>query len=209
MAKSDVKQIIKLAHELQALSSAGLLYTKGIFDIERYERIRSIAAELVSITSDESLEKAKKLFEVNDGYQTPKISTRAAIINEKNEVLLVCDYDNKWVMPGGWCDFNQSIMSNTIKEASEEAGVLVEPYRLVGLFDHRKRNNPTSFFYCVNAFVLCHVIDGAFQKNSETSECRYFSLDGLPELNPHKTTLEEISLCIEAHNAEVWEPIID
>lgn len=206
---SSSKTIVALAHELQALSSAGLQYSKLPFDRERYERIRDIAAELVAISSDEPLTKVKGLFEIDDGYQTPKISTRAAIFNEKDEILLVHDYDDKWVMPGGWCDYDQTIMSNTVKEAAEEAGLQVEPYRLVGLFDHRKRNNPNSFFYCVNVFLLCRVTGGEFHKNIETSESRYFPIELLPELNDHKTSKEQIMTCLKAHRAEVWEPIVD
>ena len=138
--------VIDFARELHALSSAGLQYSNQPFDRERYERKKTIAAELIAEVSEEPIEKVKTLFDINDGYQTPKISTRAAIFNDKDEILLVRDYDNKWVMPGGWCDYDQTIKSNTIKEAYEEAGLIVEPYRLVGLFDHRKRNNQNSFF---------------------------------------------------------------
>ena len=173
---------IELAHELHALSSAGLLYTRDSFDEERYTRIREIAATLISLASCEE----------NDGYQTPKLSTRSAIFNESDEVLLVKDYDGKWVMPGGWCDYNQTIYSNTKKEALEEAGLNVEPYRLVGLFDHRKRNNPNSFFYDIHAFMLCRLIGGEFHKNIETTQSRYFPLNALTEMNDHKTSREQI-----------------
>lgn len=209
MEKVDIRKILDLAHELQALSSAGLSYSKSPFDKERYVRIRDISAELISSVSDEPIEKVKRIFEENSDYQTPKISTRAAIFNENEEVLLVRDYDNKWVMPGGWCDYDQTIMSNTMKEVAEEAGLVVHPYRLVGLFDHHKRNNPSSFFYCVHAFFLCYVIAGEFRGNIETSESRYFSVNDLPELNDHKTSKEEIMTCLDAFRVKEWEPIVD
>ena len=50
------------AVELQALAQAGLHYGKDRFDLERYERIREIAAELVARQGDIPLEKAKDLF---------------------------------------------------------------------------------------------------------------------------------------------------
>lgn len=112
-------------------------------------------------------------------------------------------------MPGGWCDYNQTIMSNVRKEVLEEAGLIVEPYRLVGIFDHKKRNNSNSFFDCEHAFMLCKVIDGEFHDNTETSESGYFSVNHLPELNNHKTSIEEILLCIQAYRAEVWETVVD
>ena len=142
-------KVIEFAHELQALSAAGLTYLEEIFDIERYERIRQIAAELISAVFEELPEKVEHIFESDANYQTPKISTRAAIFNDKNEVLLVRDFDSKWVLPGGWCDYNQMIMSNTVKEVMEEAGLEVEPYLLVGIFDNQKRPYPLRKRLCI------------------------------------------------------------
>ena len=205
----DAKIIIEYAHELQALSAAGLTYSKEKFDIERYERIRCIAAELIASVSDEPIDKIVHIFESDADYQTPKISTRAAIFNEKNEVLLVKDFDGKWVLPGGWCDYDQTIISNTVKEVMEEAGLVVEPHRLVGIFDNQKRPYPHSYFHAENAFVLCQVISGEFHENSETTDSGYFSLDHLPELNVRKTDERELRLCLKAHLAKYWNPVVD
>lgn len=207
--KNPSETVVSLAHELQTLAAAGLTYSELKFDIERYKRAREIAAELIYSVSDEPLEKITHIFESDADYQTPKISTRAAIFNEKEEILLVKDFDGKWVLPGGWCDYDQTIMSNTIKEVREEAGLQVEPYRLVGIFENQKRPYPQSFFHAENAFVLCRVISGEFQENLETTEMGYYSLDDLPELNVRKTDERELGLCYEAYKAEHWEPIIE
>lgn len=202
-------KVVTLAHELQSIAAAGLTYSDKIFDRERYTRIREIAAELISSVSDEPVEKVKQIFENDADFQTPKISTRAAIFNEYDEVLLVRDFDGLWVLPGGWCDYNQTIMSNTIKEVMEEAGLVVEPYRLVGIFENQKRPRPQSYFHAANAHVLCRVISGEFHENDETTESGYFGLDNLPELNEKKTNEQEIRLCLQAFKAEHWNPVID
>ena len=41
---------IKWARELQSIAQAGLHYSKDKFDIERFERIRNISAEMISET---------------------------------------------------------------------------------------------------------------------------------------------------------------
>ena len=209
MEKVDGSKVIELAHELQSLASARLLYTKGQFDAERYGRIRDIAAEITAIASDCTLEKVKDIFASNDGYQIPKISTWAAIFNEKNEVLLVKDYEGRWVLPGGWCDYDQTIMSNVVKETLEEAGLLVQPYRLVGIFDNQKRPGSHSYFHAENAHVLCRVTGGEFHPNSETTESGYFSLDHLPELNVCKMNERELRLCLEGYLSDSWKPVVD
>lgn len=61
------------AVELQSIAQAGLYYSKDKFDIERFERIREISAEMIDYKSDIPLEKVKALFCSDTGYQTPKL----------------------------------------------------------------------------------------------------------------------------------------
>ena len=204
-------RLIEISHELQAIASGGILYTDNHFTKDRFENVRRLAAELLTMSTEGlELQKAEELFEENDGYQTPKTETRAVILNDKDEVLLVHDHDGKWALPGGWCDYDQTIMSNTVKEAREETGLTVEPWRLVAVHYHRKRNNPKSLFSCMKHFVLCRRIEGEFAANDETTEMAYFALDALPEnLNTHKGTKDQIALCIRAAHEEHWEVEVD
>ena len=48
------------AVELQALAQAGLYYSKDIYDIERFQRIREIAAEMLVSPSGLPAEPRKK-----------------------------------------------------------------------------------------------------------------------------------------------------
>ncbi len=206
-----MSRLTELTHELHALASGGLLYTKDRFDRERFERIRDIAAEILAMDVEGlSTEKAVELFAENDGYETPKCDTRAVIFNDNDEVLLIKDYDGKWALPGGWCDYDQTIFSNTVKEASEEAGLDVEPYLLVAAHSHRKHNNPKSFFSVIRFFVLCRVKGGSFRANDETTESGYFATDALPsDINTHKSSPEQIKLCLEARHSDHWVTIFD
>ena len=95
---------------------------KDKFDIERFERIREISAEIVAHMADIPLEKVKNLFCNEVGYQTPKIDTRAVIF-ENNKILLIQESDGKWALPGGWADVYLSVKENVLKEVKEEAGI--------------------------------------------------------------------------------------
>ena len=44
-------QWLEWAKELQFIAQAGLTYTKDLFDKERFERIREISAEIMSLQS--------------------------------------------------------------------------------------------------------------------------------------------------------------
>ena len=106
---------LKWAKELQFLAQVGLAYTKDDFDKERFERIRAIAAEMMSLQSGLPLEQVQGLFCNETGFQTPKLDTRAAIFAD-NKILLVKEKNGTWSMPGGWVDVMQTIKSNTVKE---------------------------------------------------------------------------------------------
>ncbi len=51
---------LKWAMEIQSIAQAGLAYTDNVYDIERYERLREISAEMIAEKSNISLEKIKK-----------------------------------------------------------------------------------------------------------------------------------------------------
>ena len=191
------------AVELQSLAQAGLTYGKDVYDRERYERIREIAAEMVAHRTDIPLEKVKGLFCNETGYQTPKLDTRAAIF-QGDAILLVQERDGRWALPGGWVDEDQSVASNTVKEVREEAGLEAEPLRLIAVQDRNLRN-PTPYLYGVcKVFVLCRALGGQFQPNLETLSSGYFPLDQLPPLAVEKTTAEQIALCFAARQDPNW-----
>ena len=96
-------QLLDWAVELQSLAQAGLFYSKDVYDIERFTRIREIAAEMVGQISELPLEKVKELFCCETGYQTPKLDTRAAIF-QGDKILLVRENNGLWSLPGGWVD---------------------------------------------------------------------------------------------------------
>lgn len=72
--------LVDIAIELQSIAQAGIEYSKDKFDIERFQRIREISAEIMSRKSELSLDKVKDLFCNETGYQTSKVDTRAAIL---------------------------------------------------------------------------------------------------------------------------------
>ena len=190
---------LKWAIELQSLAQAGLAYTDNVYDIERYERMRTIAAEMISEGADVPMKKVRELFCNETGYQTPKLDTRAAIFNDEGKILLVHENNGAWSLPGGWCDVLESVGSNTVKEVREEAGLTVRPTRLIAVQDRNRRNTPVYAYGVCKVFILCEVTGGAFEKNSETTEIGYFAPDELPEnLAVEKTTAEQIMLCFEA-----------
>lgn len=197
------EQWLQWAVELQSIAQAGLTYGRDAYDRERYERIRSIAAEMVAHQTEIPIEKVKTLFCGETGYQTPKLDTRAAIF-EDGKILLVRENDGKWSLPGGWVDVNLSVKENTVKEVREEAGLEVTAERIIAVQDRAKHNLPAYAYGICKIFVLCSAVGGHFEKNLETTASGFFAEDKLPELAEEKNNEEQIQMCFAAFRSENW-----
>ena len=199
---------LEWAVELQSLAQAGLFYGADRFDLERYARIREIAAEIVAHQAEIPLPRVQELFCCETGYQTPKLDTRAAIF-QGEKILLVQERDGLWSLPGGWVDVNVSVLENTLKEVREEAGLEAKAERVIAVQDREKHNQPVYAYKVCKIFVLCTALGGAFQPNSETLQSGYFALDELPPLAENKNTAEQIRMCFDAYHSEDWKTQMD
>jgi len=199
---------LEWAVALQSIAQAGLFYGKDQYDKERYEQIRSIAAEMLSYKTDIPVEKVKNLFCNEIGYQTPKLDTRAAIF-KGDKILLVKENDGLWSLPGGWVDVDISVKENIIKEVREEAGLFVTAERVIAVQDRERHNRPVYAYKICKIFILCSVIGGKFEQNIETVESGYFGMEELPVLSEDKTTIEQVKMCFDAYHAEHWETLVE
>ena len=200
---------IKWAIEIQSLAQSGLAYTDNVYDIERYERLREISAEIIEEKSNINLEKVKDLFCNETGYQTPKIDTRAVIFKD-NKILLVHENNDTWSLPGGWCDVLESVKSNTIKEVKEETGLDVKAIKVIAIQDRNKHNKPIYAYSVCKVFILCDIIGGEFKENIETTEIKYFALNEIPNnLAEEKTSKEQIEMCFKSYNDKSWQTQFD
>ena len=200
---------LEFALRIQSIAQAGLEYGTDKFDRERYAELRKIAAEMIATKTDVSPDKVYGLFCNETGYQTPKVDTRAAVfVNDK--ILLVHKNNGTWALPGGWCDVDQSVATNTVKEVQEETGLAVTPIRLIAVQDWRKHNAVNYIYGVVKIFLMCRYDSGRFEENLETSEIGYFDRDTLPDnLAVEKCTREQIMMCFDAHDNPDWQVLFD
>ncbi len=196
-------KVCRWAVELQSLAQAGLYYGHDVYDKERYERIREIAAEMMSQKTGLDMQTVEGLFCADSGYQTPKIDTRAAVFKD-NKILLVHEKSGGWSLPGGWCENNLSPVENTVKEVKEEAGMDVSVASVIAVQDRAKHNQPVYAYGVVKIFYLCNLLGGTFVSNTETTECAFFSEDQLPPLAQEKCTAEQIQMCFTAFKSKDW-----
>ncbi len=127
-----MNKLLKWATEIDSIAQAGLTYSKDVYDIDRFNQLKSIAADIISESTNLELHKVKEVLFEERGYLTPKVDVRAAIIKENK--------DGTWSLPGGWADINLSVSENIKKEAYEEAGAKVKPKSIIAILDRNKHN---------------------------------------------------------------------
>ncbi len=200
---------IEFAVRIQSIAQAGLQYGKDKYDKERYEELRKISAEMMSAKTDIPTDTVYGLFCNETGYQTPKVDTRAAVFI-KDKILLVHENNGTWALPGGWCDVDQSVASNTEKEVKEETGFTVESEKIIAVQDWRKHNVTNYAYGVVKVFVLCRYKSGEFKDNIETTEVGLFDKNGLPDnLATEKCTKEQILMCFDSYENQNLPTLFD
>ncbi len=202
-------RILDWAMKIQSIAQTGLAYCRDEFDRERYTELRELSAEMLAERTELPVGRVRELFCGESGYQTPKLDTRAAIV-EDGRILLVRERDGRWALPGGWCDVDRSVAENTVKEALEETGLTVEAERLIAVQDWRRHNACNYIYGIIKIFVLCRAIGGEFAQNIETTETAYFSAEELPEqLAVEKTSREQALMCLDAAAGRLPEVLFD
>ena len=86
------------------------------------------------------------------------------------------------------------------KEAYEETGLIVEPLRLLALFDKRKHAHPVQPWYSYKLFIHCEVKGGSLvQDTTETAGARWFPREEIPslELSTDRTTAAQLATMFE------------
>lgn len=183
---------LETAKKLQALAQSGLAYCTNQYDIERYEELRDISADIMAKYTETDITMVKNLFCNETGYQTPKVDIRGVVFKE-NKILMVREkLDGAWALPGGWADIGLTPGEVAVKEIEEEAGLIVKPTRLLAVFDKKCHPHPSSPYHVYKMFILCDMVGGTLNAGMETSDARFFGGHELPELSVERNTESQV-----------------
>lgn len=188
---------LEWAKRIQSLSQAGLTYSKDVFDQERFEELRSISVEIMAEHTELEMEKVRVLFANEKGYQTPKMDVRGAVFHEGKILMVKEKIDNRWALPGGFCDVGISPAENIVKEIKEESGYDVVPIKLLALLDMNKHPHPPQAYHYYKLFIQCEIIGGDAATGVETEGVDFFQENGLPELSLNRNIEPQIQMLFE------------
>ncbi|MGB3495462.1 MAG: NUDIX hydrolase [Elainellaceae cyanobacterium] len=192
-------QWLRWAKEIQAIAQIGLTYTSGSeFDVERYHRLRAIAAEMMATHGNLGPDVVLGLFEREDGYATPKVDVRGAVFQDGKLLMVQEASDGKWAPPGGWADVNDSPSEAVTREIWEESGYETRATKIIAVCDRTLHGHlPLLPFHVYKLFIQCELIGGEPKVSIETQKVDFFGEDELPELSPSRVTLAQIHRLFE------------
>lgn len=202
-------QWLTWARKIQAISQSGLAFAKDIYDIERYEQLQAVSAEILSAYSEQSFDDIVSVLRRESGYQTPKIDVRGVVFHNNKILLVKENFENKWSLPGGFCDVGLSASENVLKEIEEESGFVCAAKKLIALLDMNKHPHPKQLFHYYKIFILCEITGGEATCGIETEAIDFFAADHLPPLSLSRNTEEQISMAFDFLKDSHKPPIID
>jgi ADP-ribose pyrophosphatase YjhB (NUDIX family) len=120
-----------------------------------------------------------------------------SIIIENDRVLLVKrahpPIQGQWSIPGGVLEVGELVREAAIREAREEAGLVIEPGELLGVYDRILHNaeKRVQYHYVLIDF-LCRVVGGELRAASDAAEVRWFTREELGALMLAEDTQDAI-----------------
>jgi ADP-ribose pyrophosphatase YjhB (NUDIX family) len=184
------------AREIQALAQTGLEFSKDPYDLERYAALRRLAARIMAEHTAADIRRIEELFDGETGYATPKVGVRGAVFDAAGRILMVREVvdENRWTLPGGWADVNQTPAQSVVREVFEESGYRVRAVKLAAVWDRARQAQPAMAFSVVRMFFVCALEGGAPTTSLETSEVEWFAEAEVPaDLSLRRTLPQHIS----------------
>jgi ADP-ribose pyrophosphatase YjhB (NUDIX family) len=176
------------AKRLAALAQNGLTYSDSAYEIDRYEQIRQIAAEMMAAGFERETKAFLDLFAQERGYATPKVDVRGAAFRDDRILLVREKIDGGWTLPGGWADPCQSASEAVVREVFEESGFEVRAVKLAAVYDRSKHpHQPPMPWHLYKMFFLCEITGGQAKESYETTGVDFFAEDAIPPLSISRT----------------------
>jgi ADP-ribose pyrophosphatase YjhB (NUDIX family) len=170
------------AREIQAIAQTGLAFSKDPYDLDRFAALRRLSAKIMAEHTGADTLRIEGLFDAETGYATPKVGVRGAVFDAAGRILMVRETadDNRWTLPGGWADVNQTPAQSVVREVFEESGYHVRAVKLAAVWDRARHTHPPTAFSVVRMFFICVLEGGSPATSLETSEVGWFAETDVP-----------------------------
>lgn len=198
------------ARAIAAIAQSGLHFASNDYDAERYQQLQHIAADMFASAAQLNPVDVRARLRLGEGYATPKVDVRGAVINPQGELLLVREkIDGGWTLPGGWADVGDRPSHGAEREVFEESGYQVKARKLVGVYD-ANRLGELRFSHAYKLVFLCDLVGGEAAASSETTEVGWFAEAHVPQQFSGERTLQRhIADVFAAYRDPAIETVFD
>ena len=93
-----------------------------------------------------------------------------------------------WGLPGGVIELGEEAENAVVREVEEETGILIQPIKLLTVFDSIVRNDEGRVrYHYVLCEYLCEAVGGELRALSDASDARWTPLEEIRslEMNPN------------------------
>ena len=190
---------LEWTQKLKAIAQNGLTYSENPFDLQRFQQVQKITAEILSTYSNTEQTSILDLFAGDVGYATPKVDVRGVVFQGDTILLVKERVDGCWTLPGGWADIGDSPSEVSVRETYEESGYLTRAVKVLAVYDINRQGHPPLLHYVYKLFFLCELVGGSASPSMETEEVGFFAEDNIPELSLGRVTPAQITRLFQHH----------
>ena len=173
-----------IADELRTIADMGLRFTEATYDRERYERLLSLSARLVSAADGRNADEVLAAYRDNLAHVSPNCGAEAVVMRDGKMLLIRRGDNGLWAMPGGYTDVGESISRTAQRELEEEAGISGEVTRLLGFFDSMRWRDQVMAQIYIATFLVVAPDGNPTHSPPETTDIGLFAENDLPPLSP-------------------------
>lgn len=199
-------EIYSIADELLAVANLGLHHSKNAYDRERYEKVLSASARLMSILDKRPFTEVLARFQDNYEHICPQIGAEAAVFRDNRLLLIKRHDDGLWAVPGGMVEVGETLTASALREFKEEVGLTGTITRLLGVFDSRIwKSQVKSQLYHVIFEV--NVSEGTPVVTNEATDWGFFAVNELLDLSPGHDS--RVPFLFKLMNGDIKVPCFD
>jgi ADP-ribose pyrophosphatase YjhB (NUDIX family) len=202
VASSAADAARRIGVRLAALAQDGLTFAANDYEVDRYQQVGRLAAELLAVLSGRPAEELVIELGRDTGYATPKVDVRGVVFDSGERVLLMQERsDGRWSLPGGWADPGEAPSAAVSREILEETGYRTAAVKLIACWDREVQGNPPPLpVHVYKLFFLCRG-DGGVQPPAalETLDVGWFGLDSLPPLSLGRVSHRQLERALAHH----------
>ena len=195
----DTPKWLAWVQQVQAIAQDGLAYAPNPFDVERYEKLRELAAQITASYGGADFEQLTGIWTGEAGYATPKLDGRGVVFKDGKLLMVKELVDGGWTLPGGWIDVGEPLSQAVEREVLEESGYIVRAKKVLAVYDrnHPRHKHTPYIYHIYKIFVLCELIGGEARTSIETGVAEFYGPDEIPPLSVARVSDEEIARFFE------------